>query len=43
MIENIIAYQREYFEIINEFKKNENTYDDYLLLLDKNRIIIKEK
>lgn len=21
MIENIIAYQREYFEIINEFKK----------------------
>lgn len=41
MIENIIAYQREYFEIINEFKKNENTYDDYLLLLDKVELLLK--
>ena len=41
MIENIIAYQREYFEIINEFKKNENTYDDYLLLLDKIELLLK--
>ena len=42
MIENIIAYQREYFEIINEFKKNENTYDDYLLLLDKVELLLKK-
>lgn len=41
MIENIIAYQIEYFEIINEFKKNENTYDDYLLLLDKVELLLK--
>lgn len=41
MIENVIAYQREYFEIINEFKKNENTYDDYLLLLDKVEFLLK--
>ena len=41
MIENIIAYQREYFEIINEFKKNENTYDDYLFLLDKIELLLK--
>ena len=43
MIENIIAYQREYFEIINEFKKNENTYDDYLLLLDKIELLLIKK
>lgn len=42
MIENIIAYQREYFEIINNFKKNKNTYDDYLLLLDKVELLLKK-
>ncbi len=41
MIENIIAYQQNYLEILKEFKKNKNEYDDYLLLLDKIELLLK--
>lgn len=41
MIENIIKYQKEYLTLLEKFQKEDNYYDDYLLLIDKVELLLK--